>query len=301
MNAHTSTARRDPVARAPFQHRVDAALLRPVECDTLRRFGGPNDGGYLVPAEAIERASTLLAFGMSIDWSFERAAAALNSRLAIHAYDHTVRGRRFVEMGLRSSLVTIGRTLVANGRGARESLDRVRRSVDYFRFFRGRVRHHRRRVWYNDDRGSAAIAGILSDTGPHGPLSIFGKVDIEGSEYRILPYIAASAELFTGLVIEFHDTDICAELLNAQVARLRESFVVVHLHGNNYGDMSVGGELPLSLEVTLLNKRLLPGEPATYRGPLPRPGLDAPNDPRRPDYRLDLASLDAPPAGESLC
>src|SRR6185437_5622848 len=128
MNAHTSTARRDPVARAPFQHRVDAALLRPVECDTLRRFGGPNDGGYLVPAEAIERASTLLAFGMSIDWSFERAAAALNSRLAI------------------------GRTLVANRRGARESLDRVRRSVDYFRFFRGRVHHHRRRVWYNDDR-----------------------------------------------------------------------------------------------------------------------------------------------------
>ena len=293
MNVHTSTARRNPAARAPFQHHVDVALIRPVECDTLRRLGGPNDGGYVVPAEAIERASTLLAFGISIDWRFERAAAALNPRLAIHAYDHTVRGRRFVEMGLRSALVTVGRALVFNRRGAAESLDRVRRSLDYFRFFRGRVHHHRRRVWYNDDRGSAPIAGILTGTGPHEPLSVFAKIDIEGSEYRILPYIAERAGLFTGLVIEFHDTDICAAALNAHLGRLRDSFAVVHVHGNNYGDMSVAGELPLSLEVTLLNKRLLHGEPAPYRGPLPRPGLDAPNDPRRPDYVLDLASVPA--------
>jgi hypothetical protein len=295
MNAHASTARRDPVARAPFQHRVDVALLRPVECDTLRRFGSPNDGGYVVPVEAIARASTLLAFGMSIDWSFERAAAALNRQLAIHAYDHTVRGRRFVEMGLGSSLEAIGRALVFNRRGVRESIDRVRRSLDYFRFFRGRARHHRRRVWYNDDRGSASIAGIITDTGPHDTLSVFAKIDIEGSEYRVLPYIAARADLFTGLVIEFHDTDICAEALNTDLARLRESFAVVHVHGNNYGDVSVDGALPLSLEVTLLNKRLFDGDPKPYRGAFPRTGLDAPNDPRRPDYVIDLASVDTVP------
>ena len=281
-------------ARAPLQHRVDKTLLRPVECGTLRRFGGPHDGGYVVPVEAIAKASTLLAFGISIDWSFERAAAALNPQLTIHAYDHTVRGRRFVQMGLRSSFITIGRALVFNRRGASESADRVRRSIDYFRFFRGRVRHHRRRVWYNDDRGSASIDGILADTGPHAPLSIFAKIDIEGSEYRILPYIAERAELFTGLVIEFHDTDICAGLFNEELARLEESFVVAHVHGNNYGDLSVGGELPVSLEVTLFNKRLLAGAPAPYLGPLPRPGLDAPNDARRPDYVLDLSRAGSP-------
>ncbi len=272
----------------PFTHRVDARLLLPVDCVSLRRFGSANDGGYVVPAEAISRASTLLSFGVSMDWSFERAVVAATPGLEVHAYDHTVHGRLFVDQGIRDALNLLWGAVTLNGRTVRSSFHRIRRSIDYFRFFRGSVRHHCRRVWYNDDRGSAPIEKIIADTGPHAPLSIFASIDIEGSEYRIISSIAKQAALFTGLVIEFHDTDICADMFNAQLGQLRESFEVVHVHGNNHGDLSIDGGLPLTLEISFLNKALFDEPPRLYRGPLPRPGLDAPNEPSRADYVLDL-------------
>jgi hypothetical protein len=268
----------------PFVHRVNRHLLRPVECADLRRLGSRNDGGYVVPLEAIREASTLLSFGLGSNWSFERAAAATNPRLAIHAYDPTVGARRFLQSGIRSALSVPLRFFAFSPSGARASLKKLRISADYFRFFRGRVRHHRRRVWYNRDRGSAAISDILAETGPHTRLSIFAKIDIEGSEYRVLPAIIDAADRFTGLVIEFHDTDICADVFNRQVCALRESFELVHAHGNNFGDRSVDHALPLTWELTFLNRSLCTEPSRPFAGTLPRPGLDMPNDPNRADF-----------------
>jgi hypothetical protein len=58
-------------------------------------------------------------------------------------------------------------------------------------------------------------------------LSVFAKVDIELSEYRVLPAIHAHAKIFSGLVIAFHHTDICADVFNREMYALRESFEVV--------------------------------------------------------------------------
>jgi len=119
---------------------------------------------------------------------------------------------------------------------------------------------------------------------------MFAKIDIEGSEYRILPWIIEAADLFTGLVIEFHDTDIVADTFNAQIEGLLASFEIVHVHGNNYGDLSVDGSLPLSLEITFLHRHLAAACAGAVDA-LPRaavPALDAPNDPARPDFFLDL-------------
>ena len=41
------------------------------------------------------------------------------------------------------------------------------------------------------------------------------RARIRGSECRILPFIAERARLFSGLAIEFHDTDICAATLSS--------------------------------------------------------------------------------------
>src|SRR5436305_15163871 len=90
------------------------------------------------------------------------------------------------------------------------------------------------RVWYNSDDGSADIHQIIAGTGLTTPLSLFAKVDIEGSEFRILPALIARAQLFTRLVVEFHNLDICAEIFTAQMQALREHFEVVHVHGNNH-------------------------------------------------------------------
>lgn len=242
-----------------------------------------------MPARAIARASTLLSFGLDKNWDFEQDAAALNPQMTVHVYDPSVRRRDFLEQGVRSAVSVPLRFLSFSPRGAQSSYRRARQAAGYFSFFRGRVTHHEKRVWYNDDRGSASIDTII-DACDAEPLSVFAKIDIEGTEYRVLPAIIQRAELFTGLAVEFHDTDTCSSIFNAELRQLRRHFEVVHVHGNNYGDLSVDRGIPLTLEISFLNRALLAGAPVPYVGPLPRPGLDSPNDARLPDYILDLTA-----------
>jgi len=273
----------------PLLHPLSTDLLRPVVCDSLIRLGDAYDGGYVVPREALERAALLLSFGLATNWSFERDAAALNPQLRIEVYDHSVSRTTFLSLGLRAGLSVPLRLITFDVRGSRASARKFARAVEYFRFFRARVRHHRQRVWYNRDAGSASIADILGALKKVEPLSVFAKIDIELSEYRVMPAIHAYAWMFSGLVIEFHHTDICADVFNRGMSALRECFEVVHVHGNNHGDLNIDHTLPLSLEVTLLNKQMFTAQPEPYTGPLPRPELDSPNDHRRADYSLRLA------------
>ena len=288
----TTATTQDPLAMT-FTQRIDAAALRPTDWPNLRRVGSPHDGGYVVPVEALQRASVLLSFGLSVDWNFEREALALNPKLILHAYDHTVGPRFFAKAAVVGALSLPFRALTLSPRRVGQTYRKVRRSLDYFRFFRGSSRHFRQRVWYNDDRGSAGIGTIVARTGATAAHSIFAKIDIEGSEYRILPFIAERASLFSGLAIEFHDTDICAAAFDAQIAMLRRDFEIVHTHANNYSDLSPDGTLPLAWELSFLHKGLFDGPPRPYTGSLPRPGLDAPNHASWPDYAPNLTDTTA--------
>lgn len=273
----------------PFVHRVDRSLLVTEPGGELHRLGSANDGGYVVAAETIARASLLLSFGLATNWDFERDAVASNPALVVDAFDHTVHARRFVELGARAAINAPLRLLSGDLRGARAAVQRVGTAIDYFRFFSRRIRHHVHRVWYNDHRDSAAIEAVLTRARAYGRRSVFAKIDIEGSEYRVLPAIIEHADLFTGLVVEFHDTDICAELFNEQMAELRRCFRVVHVHGNNYGDLSIDGTLPLTLEISFAHRGIASPARTAHPAPSAVPGpLDAPNDPRRADYEFDF-------------
>lgn len=252
------------------------------------RLGSAHDGGYVVALETITRAKQLLSFGVAMNWDFERDALAVNPSLIVEAFDPSVGARRFAELGIRSAISAPLRLAVADFRGAASSLRRARSAIDYFRFFSGSARHTPKRVWYNRDRGSVSIADVISAVRASRQTPVFAKIDIEGSEYRILPWIADAADLFTGLVIEFHDTDICAGIFNAQIERLLERFVIVHVHGNNHGDLAVDGSLPLTLEITFVHRSIASRPTAGFSTHRSAFGLDAPNDPRRPDYVIEL-------------
>lgn len=273
----------------PFVHRVCTAQLRTVECPSLCRVGSANDGGYVVALDALARARLLLSFGIATNWDFEADAARRNPQLCVHAYDHSVGTKFFGAMALRAAVNATLRLLALNPAGALASTRKLGVALSYFRFFSSPHRHIPKRVWYNSDRGSAAIDEIIDASETHGSLSIFAKIDIEGSEYRVLPAVAARAHLFSGLVVEFHDTDICADAFNAAIAHLSHDFDIVHVHGNNYGDMSADGRLPLTLEVSFVNRMLgACVQPRLGATTFPRLGLDAPNNPRVPDYAFDL-------------
>jgi hypothetical protein len=155
----------------------------------------------------------------------------------------------------------------------------------YRGFFHGRIHHHQSRVWYNHDEDSVTMRDVFGEV-PHG--EVFLKIDIEGSEYRIIHDIMEFQARIDAMVIEFHDIDIMAGPFDDAIAQIREHFHVVHVHGNNYGGLSPSG-FPNLLEVTFQSKRLFDQDPPHFRRTYPVHGLDARNDPERPDLTLHFA------------
>lgn len=274
-----------------FVNRVDKELLKVIDYARLSRLGRPHDGGYVVPLDAIVTSTCMLSFGISQDWQFERDVQRINPDISIYAYDHSVDKKFFRKIARLAWATVLARAICFRFNDAKSSLDRWLNAIDYFRFFHGKVQHIQKRVWYNRDRGSAAITDIIRETGCGQNNKIFAKIDIEGSEYRILPYLIDEADKFSALAIEFHDVDICAGAFNEMIKSLSVHFYIVHIHGNNHSDLSVNHELPNTLELSFIHKKLFKGTPEIYKGSFPRKGLDTPNDPEAVDYPIILSEM----------
>jgi len=253
------------------------AYLRPVIVDDLVRLGSAADGGYLLPQRVIGEIDALLSFGLATDWSFEEQVAHLRPGIPIHVYDHTVGAKSFYRAAKSRSLKWLG---------GRTSLEDVRLRwktyARYRRFFSGRHRHYAERVFNRRDNPNDATLDIAFSR-LDGARHVLLKVDIEGSEYRVVPALGHFADRIDLLAVEFHDTDPLRPIFEAQIRFLLEDFVIVHLHANNIAGVAEDG-LPDAVEITFMNKRHRASEQRRDR--LPLAGLDQPNDPKRPDYEL---------------
>ena len=81
-------------------------------------------------------------------------------------------------------------------------------------------------------------------------------------------------------------TSLPAAAFNAALAALQHAFEVVHGHGNNYRPFDGDNGVPDTVEITLLNRALMPVGAAATTWTYPRPGLDFPNRPNAADYAL---------------
>lgn len=258
------------------QNAIRLADFRPVACDGLRRIGNANDGGYVVPMKAVTAAEALLSFGLSHDWSFEREFRVHNPRVPVHCYDHTVTALS----ALRYSVGQLARFAVRrDGRYLRNALV----WIDYLLFFRGNNLHVRQRIWCDRSDNSATVADAFDRLG--GKHQVLVKMDIEGSEYRILDDLISYSEDIVALVIEFHDVDIRAARFNALVEKLKNVFYLVHIHGNNFGGVTPSG-FAKAPEITFLNKRFFASPPRPSSLKYPVVDLDSPNYPGLPDIEL---------------
>jgi hypothetical protein len=107
---------------------------------------------------------------------------------------------------------------------------------------------------------------------------IFVKCDIEGHEYRILDALLSSADLWSGIALEFHDVDLHFDKVASFVRR--SPLRLCHVHGNNFGPLLANG-VPSAIECSFTSGPTLPSGDIT----LPHE-LDQPNDPAKPDYRI---------------
>ena len=264
-----ASAEAGPAAGNPIR----LADFRPVACESLVRIGSSNDGGYVVPLEAVTAADALLSFGLSHDWTFERDFKGRNPGAAIHCYDHTVS----LLTVLQYSLGQLGRFVVQRKAGA---LPRAFRWIDYLLFFRAERKHFKQRVWRDRQFNSATIDDVFSRLPADS--QVFVKMDIEGGEYRVLDDLLGRSRNIVAMAIEFHDVDIVSHMFNSFVEKIKRDFHLVHIHANNMGGVAAFN-FPIAPEITFLNKRFLKSAPGTSRLTYPVPGLDRPNYPQFPD------------------
>jgi len=168
--------------------------FKPKHSYKLIRLGNDCDGGYLVDEESVLKSKFLIGMGISTDWSFEKDFRK-HQPVLTHCYDHTLTIGFFIMHTIKSFL------MIFQGRLKNFFLC-LKFLIDYQLFFQGSVRHLREKIGCDNER-AISINNVLSRASTIDQESVFIKMDIEGSEYRILDELIYNANSLSGLVIEF--------------------------------------------------------------------------------------------------
>lgn len=262
--------------------------LHPVSLPDLVRLGRWDDGGYVVPRSSITEAKTLYSFGVNDDISFEAAAYKINPSISIHCYDPSVSTRILSARALK--LLVKGVIQGATGKLmlALRDFSYPKRVVDFAGFFRQpNVHFIRKKVWYASNETSVCLEDVFSSHVKSGDL-FFVKMDIEGSEYRVIRQLLPYLDNISGIAVEFHDVDIHLDKIAAIVEELKNKFYVAHVHGNNITGYVHDTNIPMTLELTFASKSLYKDEPPLSDQKYPRQGLDWPNHHASPDIPISF-------------
>jgi hypothetical protein len=217
----------------------------------LIRLGNTNDGGYVVEENSIKNSEILLSFGLSDDWSFESDFSNLGKK-KIYTYDYSVNARFWI--------INFIKTLI-NILFFKELSSNIKKLFQYFKykfFFNNNNNFHYKKfispssMKKNMLRDNFIID--VNDIMKKIDKKIFLKIDIEGSEYRILDQIVNNAKKMNGLVIEFHNFDLHQEIIKSFIQDFE--LELVHIHVNNYGTIDKAG-VPSVVELTFSSEEFI--------------------------------------------
>ena len=238
----------------------------------LIRVGKVNDGGYLVSRSDIDNTDLLLGFGVNDDWSFEEKFKSI-ADVEVIAYDGSVGYIQFLKQFAKAILKFYA---------PKVALHWLKTIIKYHLFFSSKSNHHIKKYVGLDTKSDAhcSLAAIFINTPTK--KNIFLKVDIEGSEYRLLDTLISHQSSLSGMVIEFHDCDVHLETIKKFIKNF--DLQLVHVHANNCAPVRVSDKLPIVLELSFSRHAKLENEAL-----LPHP-LDMPNDNKVPEILLLLGS-----------
>jgi hypothetical protein len=220
----------------------------------LKRFGDPNDGGYLLCGNLLGGAQVAYSYGINgtDNWGCQISTAL---KVGVHQYD-------------------CFNPVVPYCAG-------------------GETHFHPECVGPEpsmfEGRPFDSVANQVSKNGDAGKRIVM-KMDVEGSEWESL--VKTPDAVLTDIdqiAIEFHEVEKPTFL--ATVERLKQFFYIAHLHVNNFkcepGFEPFSGQV---FEALLVSKRLGQIDPKiNARGPSP---LDAPNTPTVPDCQAPPAGAE---------
>jgi hypothetical protein len=216
--------------------------LRPVTLEncTMRRFGSPNDGGYLMCENLLGNVQTAYSYGIGPldDWGCD---VSQTYGLIVHQYDC---------FSPPASACPSGRSVFHDECIGPEEATIESRSFD-------------------------TLAHQISKNGDAGKRLVV-KIDVEGAELASLMATPDRVlDRFDQLAMEIHGTD---RRFLEMVRKLKRTFHLVHLHFNNQA-CTVLKSKPLpawAYQVLLVNKRIGVLDP-TRRSPTLPNALDAPD------------------------
>lgn len=244
------------VSRSSQAHDVKALLGRYWPVDPgfpMRRIGGANDGGYLIP-DCLEGLSVCLSPGVDRTADFERELAKL---------------------GIGSHLIDKSVDAPPDGLNP----------LSFTKKFLGPITCTKAEVISMED--------WLVEVGEMTKDDMLLQMDIEGAEYASLLATPRNIRRqFRIIVLELHNLNALADRAFFQVFRdftdmLLQDHAVVHAHPNNVRPPVRLGEVVLHpyLELTLLRRDALPEGAGVHVSDLPHP-MDRPCVPGRPDAPL---------------
>lgn len=189
-------------------------FLKPRYKYKLIRIGKNYDGGYLVDKKSIENTKTFISLGINDDWSFEKEFLKINKNVNIKCYDNNTSLIFLLKIFLKKLIFCIYY-------GLNETLKSFFNIIDYLFFLKSKISNK-----YISDNDLIKLTKKLE-------APFFLKIDIEGSEYRILQDILKLKNKISGMVIEFHDIDLFSSKIKKFIQK--SDLKLIHIHANNYG------------------------------------------------------------------
>jgi hypothetical protein len=186
-------------------------FLKPKKKYLLERLGKNNDGGYLVCPTSIKNSSSLIALGINDDWSFEEDFLKKNKSISIIYFDPNTSLSFLIKIFAKKLVFFF----------YYKTSDIIYSFVKLFKFFFIKKKLVNKYVSYGD---------ILKFT-KNIKTPLFFKIDIEGSEYRILKDLIKIKKKISGLIIEFHNIDLFIDDIKNFIKNI--GLKLIHVHANN--------------------------------------------------------------------
>ena len=184
------------------------------EVESLIRVGNPfnksgkfykddlnGDGGYVVEKKSLINSKYLISLGRGEDISFEMDFKRINDKIRISTYDGStsvfLQIKFFVKIFFKLIILQISFNIFINK--IKQLLFFMKKECKFYKFF-----------IFPEKFSAPQYKHLLSLNSILKKFknSVFLKIDIEGSEYRILDEIIKNQNLLEGMVIEFHDIDL---------------------------------------------------------------------------------------------
>ena len=252
--------------------------ILPFKTNDLLRFGNKNDSGYVISKNAIRKVNLMISFGMSNNWTFEESFLKINSQNKVQIYDHSV-GYNYFLLGLFKSIKRIF-YFKSNFQNVFKKFAELN---GYHKILNDhRIQHFKIKVSNKNSLNEESLDRIM---GKVKNKKILLSIDIEGDEYKILHGINKYSKIIHLLVIEFHFLNKRRALFKKILNQLKKEFDIIHIHGNNYTSFCKDG-LPITLEVTLRNKKIYPKNGKNLVTKFPIKKLDSPNFNKQKDLKF---------------